>query len=526
MITVALIWKYIQEREVFKAEIWELSEQRQAAESLRVSEERFRMLFNEANDAIYVLKVTPDGRYSNFVEFNDNLCRLLGYTEDELRTFSLKDILSPEAMEEASKSKVALFAQKHLVAERLLLSKNGDRIPVEVSSRLFHINEEPTILTIVRDITERKRSEEMLRQSEEKYRQLSQEFDSLSKAINDSLVLLSPEMKIIWTNNGKAYHIEAPVPEIVGRYCYELFYDRAKPCDDCPVVRSFQSGNWETQTASSLSGRYLEKRAFPIRGGLGVENVILVISDVTEKIKMQADAMQASHMASLGELAAGVAHEINNPINGIINYAQVLINECPAGSMEEDIGKRILKEGERTAGIVRSLLSFARGSFETKSLTRIEDVLKESLSLTQAQIRKDGITLITHFPEDLPWVEANFNELQQVFLNIINNARYAIQEKYPGRDENKVIEIHGKKVMADGIAYVETTFYDRGMGIPADKVPMLIMPFFSTKPIGKGTGLGLAIAHRIIQDHGGRMNFESVEGEFTRVIIQLPAKEK
>jgi two-component system, NtrC family, sensor kinase len=394
-----------------------------------------------------------------------------------------------------------------------------------VSVHVFDLNGELTILAIIRNIVERKKSEDKLRQSEESYRKLSQKFESLSKAINDSLVLFSPDLKVIWSNNGKAYQIDAPISEIIGRYCFEMFYNRTEPCEDCPVVRSFKSGTWETQFASSSTGKFLEKRAFPILEDHGVENVILVIHDVTDKIKMQAEAMQASHMASLGELAAGVAHEINNPINGIINYAQVLINETSSESMEQDIGRRILKEGERTAGIVKSLLSFARGDREVKSPIRIEDVIKESLSLTHAQIRKDGITLKMMLPEELPSVIANFQELQQVFLNVINNARYAIQEKYPGRHENKVIEITGKTVIIDGSHFVVTTFYDQGIGIAADKLPSLSMPFFSTKPIGKGTGLGLAIANRIITDHGGNINFDSVEGEYTRVNIQLPAKE-
>ena len=289
------------------------------------------------------------------------------------------------------------------------------------------------------------------------------------------------------------------------------------------MVRCFHTGEAEAQV-SSRSGRFLDKRAYPIKDGDQVSSVILLVSDITEKMSMQAEAMQANHLASLGELAAGVAHEINNPINGIINYAQILINECGPDSLENDIGRRIVKEGDRIADIVRSLLSFARGGREDKRPARVDAILKESLILTQAQIRKESIRLETYLAEDLPEIEANFQQIQQVFLNLISNARYAIHEKYPARHEDKVIEIRGERVTVNGREHVRITFHDRGVGIPADKMSLLTKPFFSTKPFGKGTGLGLAITHKIVTDHGGQLSFESVEGEFTRVTVDLPAK--
>jgi PAS domain S-box-containing protein len=374
-----------------------------------------------------------------------------------------------------------------------------------------------------KEIEERKHSEETLRQSEKDHKKLSQEFDVLLNAISDTLVLLSPDMKVLWTNNGTAYHVDAPLTELVGQCCHDLFYGRSAPCEDCPVVRCFQTGEAEAQV-SSRGGRFLDKRAYPIKDGDQVSSAILLVSDITEKMSLQAEAMQANHLASLGELAAGVAHEINNPINGIINYAQILINECGPGSLENDMGQRIVKEGDRIADIVRSLLSFARGGREDKRLARVDAILKESLTLTQAQIRKESIRLETYLDEDLPEIEANFQQIQQVFLNLISNARYAIHEKYPGRNEDKVIEIRGERVTVNGWEHVRITFKDRGVGISADKMSLLTKPFFSTKPFGKGTGLGLAIAHRIVKDHGGQICFESVEGEFTRVTVDLPAK--
>ena len=130
--------------------------------------------------------------------------------------------------------------------------------------------------------------------------------------------------------------------------------------------------------------------------------------------------------------------------------------------------------------------------------------------------------LVINIPDDLPKIQANPQGMQQIFLNIINNARYALNEKYPTRHESKIIEIFGEAITSGEREYVRMTFADRGVGISADNLPILTKPFFSTKPFGKGTGLGLAISERIIMEHGGRLTFESQEGEFTKVIVDLP----
>ncbi|MDR3555758.1 MAG: histidine kinase dimerization/phospho-acceptor domain-containing protein [Syntrophobacteraceae bacterium] len=361
-----------------------------------------------------------------------------------------------------------------------------------------------------------------LSENEGMFRKLSQEFQTLLNAISDTLILLSPEMEILWTNRGNALELNETTSDPIGQYCYKLLHDRSAPSEDSPVTSCFDTVEKKAAVVTH-QGAVLDIRAFPIKEAERVSSVLLVVSDITEKMAMQAEAMQAAHMASLGELAAGVAHEINNPITGIINYGQILINECSPESMEKDIGERIVKEGERIGLIVKTLLSFARGGQEVKKPIGVPAVLEESIILIQAQIRKEGIDLKIGLPEDLPEVEANFQQLQQGFINIINNARYALNEKYPGRHKDKRLEITGEKVIIGVRPHVRIVFYDRGVGISTHELSMLTKPFFSTKPFGKGTGLGLNITQKIITDHGGQLSFESAKGEFTSVIIDLPA---
>ena len=254
--------------------------------------------------------------------------------------------------------------------------------------------------------------------------------------------------------------------------------------------------------------------------------IVMIYSDEAELKALQAETMRANHLASIGELAAGVAHEINNPANSVINLAQILINECTAESLERDVADRIIKEGNRIADIVGSLLAFARDRKGRKDPVTVSQVMAEALALTQAQIQKDGVDLKIDVPEDLSFFIGHLQQMQQVFLNIINNARYALNRKYPGGHKNKILEILAEMVTSDGSSWIRITFADRGIGIPGDIIENVMDPFFTTKPAGAGTGLGLSIGHGIISDHGGRLKIESNEGEYARVIIDLPAGEK
>lgn len=364
-----------------------------------------------------------------------------------------------------------------------------------------------------------------LAEKERKFRKLSQEFHALLNTISDTLILISSDREVLWTNRGNGLALNATVSDAAGQYGYQLLQDRSAPSKDCPITRCFDTAENQTATVTR-NGAVLDISAFPIKEADRVNSVLLVVNDMTQKMAMQAEAMQSAQMASIGELAAGVAHEINNPITGIINYGQILINECRPESMEKDIGERIVKEGDRIGRIVRALLSYARDDKVEKSPTHISELLEESMILTRAQMRKEEIDLQIAIHDNLPEVDANFQQIQQAIINIINNARYALNERYPDRHENKRLKITAQSVTISDSPYVRIVFHDHGLGISPHDLPSMVKPFYSTKPFGKGTGLGLSITQKIIMDHGGYLSFESIKGEFTRVIIDLPARQR
>ena len=403
------------------------------------------------------------------------------------------------------------------------LERHRGHLVEMVEERTVELKTAVQLLT--NEINVRKVAEETLKRSEAKFRELSREFHTLLDAMPDTLILLSPDLEVLWANKSAASAMGKTVEELTGRHCYSLWYNRSVPCDECYALRSFRSREAEQSQLLTPGGKLLEARAFPIKDEEGkVPSVIILLSDITEKTALQAEAMRASHLASLGELAAGVAHEINNPINGIINYAQILANKIAGGTKENDIAVRIIKEGDRIAGIVRGLLSFARERKEEKVPATIQKIMGDTITLTETQIRKDGIGLTVDIPDSLPEIMANPQQIQQVFLNIISNARYALNQKYPGTHEDKKFMIVGEQISVDGVPHVRTTFHDSGTGIPAEVMDKVMNPFFSTKPGGQGTGLGLSISHGIIRNHGGRLSLESVEGDYTTVRIDLPSR--
>lgn len=217
-----------------------------------------------------------------------------------------------------------------------------------------------------------------------------------------------------------------------------------------------------------------------------------------------------------------MAHEINNPLNVILNYGQILLDSPTDVERVVECGHSIVKEGDRVATIVRNLLSFARQDKEAFSLARLADIVEKTLSLTHAVLRKDQIVLECEIPADLPPVTCRSQQLQQVLMNLITNARDALAERHPRATGDKVLRIAGSSIVRDGERYARLTVEDHGCGIPPDIASRIFDPFYTTKARDKGTGLGLSISYGIIREHGGDISFESEPGKGTRFHVDLP----
>jgi len=242
-----------------------------------------------------------------------------------------------------------------------------------------------------------------------------------------------------------------------------------------------------------------------------------------EKQALEAELRHQQKLQSIGILAGGVAHEINNPINGIMNYAQLIIDDLNEDSHLAEFAGEIIHEAERVSVIVRNLLTFARQEKQTHSLAHIIDIIEATLSLIRTIIRHDQITLDVTVPKDLPQIKCRSNQIQQVLMNLITNARDALNQRYPEYDSNKLITVTSRVVVKEKQKWLRTTVEDRGVGITPETKAQMFDPFFTTKPKEMGTGLGLSISYGIVYDHHGELHVQSEPGQYTRFHLDLPA---
>lgn len=439
------------------------------------------------------------------------------------------DLYLPDGITKMEKEQIPLFRalQGEIVqnVEMMIIPKSGAaRIMLASGQALVdRYGKKFGAVIAMHDITERKRVEEALRTSENKYRLLVENLPQM-------IFYKDKNLSYISCNENTARHLHIKPDEIIGKTDYDFFpkeFADKYRADDKRIMESGKREDIE-ETFLTDGGKELVLHTVktPIKDEKGsVVGILSCSLDITEKITLQKEAEQSMHLASLGELAAGVGHEINNPITGVINCAQILFNKSSEESREKDLASRIIKEGDRIAKIVHSLLSFARPSDrEKKDISSVNEILSDTLILTGAQLRKDGIKLKVDMSPKLPKIIANPQLIQQVFLNAINNARYALSQKYPGTHDNKILEILGEEVTLNNCPSIKIIFYDHGTGIPAHIRDKVMNPFFTTKPTGKGTGLGLSISNSIIRDHGGKLIIDSVEGEFTMVSVILPVR--
>ncbi|MBN1438179.1 MAG: GAF domain-containing protein [Anaerolineales bacterium] len=304
---------------------------------------------------------------------------------------------------------------------------------------------------------------------------------------------------------------------LVGRCCYEALFGRISPCPECRVAETFQSGKGaerglRTQDSGGETKEW-EIHTYPILDEAGqVVQVILFEEDVTERRHLEANLAQSEKLAAVGQLAAGVAHEINNPLTAVIANAQLMQRSLPPESDMQESVELILVAGSRAAQVVRNLLDFARKEQYRFDRTDVNETVRRTLELVQHEMVSRSIDLKFDPDPDLPRVMASGDHLQGVWLNLMLNAFDALNGM-PGE-----IWVSTRRREKE----VHVIFEDTGKGIPPEVLPRIFEPFFTTKLPGQGTGLGLSVCHQIIRQHNGQILVESTPGRGTRFTISLP----
>lgn len=350
--------------------------------------------------------------------------------------------------------------------------------------------------------------------------------NELFQAIQDPVFVVTPDGIIIDVNNAAINAAKKNQSEIIGKGICAIIHGGSSPHIKCPLEEFLLtcSSRVEETTLPGLAGEYLLTIS-PVKDLDGtIRKILLIARELTSDEVRKADSLRTAQMAAIGELAAGVAHEVNNPITGIINFAQLLLDDSDKDSLQAELLGRIVNEGERIALITKNLLSFARENENNSDPIDIGQVIRDSLSLVEHQCKKDGIKINTEYSKEPCLILGNFTQLQQVILNLLSNARFALNERYPHTSPDKIIDItYWPFIRTESKPVIQICIKDSGTGIPQGILKRLFEPFFTTKPSGKGTGLGLSISYGIIQDHGGVIKVDSIMHQYTRMTIELPS---
>ena len=352
--------------------------------------------------------------------------------------------------------------------------------------------------------------------------------EGIISTMPDSLLLVDPDQRITLTNRATLKMLGYGESELIGQPVETIF---AEKDDEKAVVKGItgeepiEAGSISAETSFrtkagksvpiSLSRSVMKDREGKLQG------IIYIGRDITErklaeeeKQRMEEHLQIAGRLAAVGELSAGVAHELNNPLAAIQGFAQFLAQRDNLDETIRSDVETIYKEAQRATRITGNLLSFARRQKPERRLVSINEVVERSLELHAYRTKVNNMEVLLELDTDLPMTMADSDQMQQVFVNVINNAEQAMTETH-GRGKLRV------KTQKVG-RVIRITFTDDGPGISEDNLKRMFDPFFTTKDVGKGTGLGLSICYGLVEGHGGRMYARSKPGKGATIVVEIP----
>jgi PAS domain S-box-containing protein len=502
-----------------------LLQQKERKESLlQIAEAEARYTSIYHNNYASMLLIDPEN--ANIVDANPAAAEFYGWSADVLKSMKIDQInvLSPEAVKTNMENAIG-FKQNHFFFQHKIAS--GEILDVEVYSGPIMIKGKQLIYSIVHDISERAAATKALQESEERFR-----------------LLIESAPEAIFIQAGGEFRF-------LNHFAVSLFgADSEEQLLDTPVMDRFHP-DFHDIIRKRISQLNEGKKSVPVNEEIFVkldgtpvdvdvtavplhyknlDGALVFARDITERKKLEnekneveAQLRQQQKLEAIGTLAGGVAHEINNPINGIMNYAQLILDiEGKKGGESARYAGEIIHETERVAVIVKNLLQFSRQEKQSHSYANIYDIINQTISLIKTVVKRDQITLKLDLENELPDIKCRSQQIQQVLMNLMTNARDALNEKYPDYHEDKVIQLKCIQFTEKDRRWIRITVEDHGNGISKDIRDKIFEPFFSTKPKDIGTGLGLSISFGIVKDHHGTIEIDSKEGSYTKFMLVLP----
>ena len=492
--------------------VQDITARKQAEVALRESEQNFRGMFENSADGI--LLVSLDGHVR---DANPKACVMNGYTHHEFIGMHGSEFVHPEHVWQFRDSIAATQAGETYTAESINLRKDGTPLPIEVHITPFTHHGESVLLCNIHDITERKQAEEKLSNNE---RRLKSIFTAMTEGFSIQEVVCDEtgrpcDLRFIEANPAFELQTGLKNADALGHTLLELF-PQAEPYW---IERYGKVGLTGEPTHFEANfgplGKCYQVSAFqtePGRFGTLFTDINERKQAEEEKAKLQAQLQQSQKMESLGTLAGGVAHDMNNVLGAILGLASAHIGSQPYGSPLHQALDTICKATERGGKMVKSLLSFARQSPSENNKLDLNAILREQVALlertTLAKVR-----LVIDLEADLRPILGDASALTHAFMNLCVNAVDAMPE-------NGTLTLHSRNIDND---WIEVVVEDNGMGMPKEVLEKAMDPFYTTKGVGKGTGLGLSMVFSTVKAHRGQMSIESEQGKGTRVMLRFPA---
>ncbi len=430
-------------------------------------------------------------------------------------------IIKPFSIAEL-RSTIEIALYKHQMERKLRKAQEDLESRVqERTAALSRTNED-----LKKQISDRRYAEEELRKSEKRLRQII-------NLVPHHIFVKNRNGNFLIANQAVADAYGTTIERLIGQNHAEIHKNAREVAemikDDLEVIESGEQKLIPERDFTDKDGnrRILQVTKIPYSESDSNDPAVLGIAiDITDRKLAEAQLIDASKLAAIGELAASVAHEILNPINGLLNCAEMLIPEFEEGSDNWEFAELIKSEGERIVKTVRNLLNFSRQQEEEYRMNRLCDIVSRSLALVGKQIQKYRIQLRIDVPEDLPAFQCRAGQIQQVIMNLLLNSCDALNERFPVGAPDKILSVSATQLYHEGKPHLQLIVEDHGCGIAPENLSRLFNPFFTTKPLGQGTGLGLSTSYRLIKNHGGLITIESKLGKFTRFYVNLPLKKQ
>lgn len=385
-------------------------------------------------------------------------------------------------------------AVKHsILTASPILDKNGDTAAVAVVVHYF-----------TKDL-----------ELDNKVKEISDELRAIIDGIGDGISIIDRDFNIVRVNRAVLdIFRKSDFKEVLGKKCYQEYYRRHEPCNGCPAHRTFSEGLRSHSANIWRHGKekkILEVFTFPIGNGGGAATVIECFRDITGTINLEDQLLHSERLAGIGELAAGVAHEIRNPLSIITSSIQLCLKKYDIDEAVKRHLETILRNAENANSIISDLLDFARPSDVPLKLGNINEVIERVCNLVQSRCEKQSVRLRAKMHKPMPEMEIDEKRLESSFMNFVLNSLDAM----PSEGDLTIVTSHDRA--KDEIT---VRIKDTGEGIPPENVDKIFNPFFTTKR--RGTGLGLSIAHNVIVCHKGSIDVASDPGIGTEIAVRFP----